>query len=332
MNHINLALGAMNFGTVVAERAAFALLDQFVEAGGEWIDTADCYAFWASPAGFGGQSEDVLGRWLRKSPEKRERVKLSTKFGAEPIEPARWPASRTGLADHAVRHQLEESLRRLGTDHVELAWAHMEDRGVPPADLAATLSSLVADGHAAAVGLSNHPAWRAALVRTSAVQAGGTPISALQHSYSYLHPRPGTLPQGQVHRFGMLTDEHLDLAATHDLGIWAYSPLLSGAYDNSTKPLPEAFDHPGTARRLALLDELADETGLRRGQIVLAWLAGHTPAVRPILGASKPEQLTAALEAVTTPLPSEVRVRIDQTESLTPLGVAPSAAAAGHHR
>lgn len=320
MDIVNLALGAMKFGTTVDERTAFDLLDRFVDAGGTWIDTADCYAFWDSGSGFGGQSEEVLGRWLAARPGVRDRVRISTKFGAEPVVAGRWPDSRTGLGSRAVRAQLERSLRRLGTDRVELAWAHMEDRTVPVEEVADTLSTLTEDGLAVRLGMSNHAAWRVATARAHAVRQGREPVSALQYSYSYLHPRPGT--PGGVHRFGFLTDEHLDLAATHGLETWAYTPLLSGAYDNPAKTIPDTFDHPATTRRLAVLDEVAPELGLSRGQVVLAWLAGHSPSVRPILGGSRPEQLTAAVTAVTTTLPDAVRERLDSVEPLTPMDTA----------
>src|SRR3990170_4944834 len=96
-----LVLGAMKFGTTVDEATSFALLDRFVERGGEWIDTADCYAFWASDSGYGGDSERLLGRWLAARPGIRDRVKISTKLGAEPKVAGDWPASRTGLSPAA---------------------------------------------------------------------------------------------------------------------------------------------------------------------------------------------------------------------------------------
>jgi aryl-alcohol dehydrogenase-like predicted oxidoreductase len=117
-----------------------------------------------------------------------------------------------------------------------------------------------------------------------------------------------------VHPFGLLDDELIDFATVEGLEVWAYTPLLSGAYDNPAKPIPEQYDHPGTTRRLAVLDEVAAETGLTRGQVVLSWLAGDTPNTRPILGGSKLDQLDAALEAVTFELAPELRERLDAVE------------------
>ena len=101
-----LVLGAMMFGTHIEESTSFALLDRFVEAGGEWIDTADCYSFWASDTGHGGQSETLLGRWLATRPGVRDRVKIATKLGAEPTVVGGWPEQRQGLSAAAVRTAL----------------------------------------------------------------------------------------------------------------------------------------------------------------------------------------------------------------------------------
>lgn len=302
----------MMFGTTIDETTSFALLDRFVEAGGEWIDTADCYSFWASASGYGGDSERLLGRWLAARPGVRDRIRISTKFGAEPRVAHDWPASRTGLGAAAIRTQLVSSLERMGLEHVDLAWAHMEDRSVPIEETAEAMDALVADGLARRLGMSNHPAWRVDRARRHALDRGLEPVTALQHSYSYLHPRPGVVPPGQNHRFGMLDDEHLDLAASEGLTVWAYTPLLSGAYDNPAKPIPAAFEHPGTTARLAALDDAARELGATRGQVVLAWLLANR--VTPILGGSKPDQLDAALDGVALELPGEVLARLDGTD------------------
>ena len=103
MTTSRLVLGAMMFGTTIDETTSFALLDRFVDAGGEWIDTADCYSFWASDSGYGGDSEELLGRWLAARPGARERVKIATKFGAEPRVAGDWP--RTVCAPPRNHHR-----------------------------------------------------------------------------------------------------------------------------------------------------------------------------------------------------------------------------------
>ena len=306
-----LVLGAMMFGTRIDETTSFALLDRFVDRGGEWIDTADCYSFWASDTGRGGQSEAVLGRWLAPRPGVRERVKIATKLGAEPTVVGGWPEHRQGLSAAAVRAAFAGSLERLGVESVDLLWLHQEDRSVPIEETVDAIAELTAAGSVGRVGASNHPAWRIERARRHALDHGVRPIDALQLSTSYLRPRPGTLPPGNVHAFGVLDDEHRDFAAANDIEIWAYTPLLSGAYDNPEKAIPDVFDHQGSERRLAVLDEAATTLGVQRGQVVLAWLAGGSPAIRPILGGSKLDQLDSALAGASLHLPEDLRARMD---------------------
>jgi len=308
--HISpLVLGAMLFGTRLDEKTSFDLLDRFVDGGGVWIDTADCYAFWESRSGHGGQSETVLGRWFAARPGVRERVRISTKFGAEPRWAGSWPEHFEGTSTRAVRTAFEGSLRRLGTDHIDLLWWHTEDRSTPVEETVEAVAPFVAAGQVARVGMSNHPAWLVERARRHARDAGTVPVDAVQLSATYLRPRPGALPEGNVHPFGVLDDELADYARVHALDVWAYTPLLSGAYDNPAKVVPEVYDHPGTARRLEALTQVAGDLGVARGQVVLAWLLAH--GVRPILGGSKPEQLDAALAGVRLVLTAEDLRRLD---------------------
>ncbi|MET8360805.1 aldo/keto reductase [Micromonospora sp. NPDC005171] len=303
-----LVLGAMMFGTTIDEQTSFTLLDRFVERGGVWIDTADCYAFWASSTGHGGDSERLLGRWMAARPGVRDRVRIATKLGAEPLESGSWPERRQGLSPAAVRTAFSGSLDRLGIDRVDLLWLHQEDRSVPIEDTVEALAGLGADRF----GVSNHPAWLVERGRAHAQAIGSRPFDALQLNATYLRPRPGTLPPGVAHRFGVLSDEQADYAAEHTMELWAYTPLLSGAYDNPAKPIPDVYDHPGNKARLLVLDEVATETQATRGQVVLAWLLSR--GIRPMLGGSKPSQLDSALDGVTLKLDDEQVRRLDAAD------------------
>ncbi|WP_433890644.1 aldo/keto reductase [Streptomyces sp. CA-111067] len=306
-----LVLGAMLFGTVQDERRSFEILDHFVDAGGVWIDTADCYAFWADPTGFGGQSEALLGRWLASRPGVRDRVRISTKVGCEPAEAGRFPETAEGLSAAAVKNGIEGSLRRLGTDHVELYWAHMPDPGTPLEETVGAFDELVAAGTVGRLGCSNYPAWQVDRARQIARAAGGTGFTAVQQQYSYLRPRPGTRPSVS-HRFGAVTDEVLHYLEQHqDMALWAYTPLLSGGYTRPDKPLPPEYDHPGTTRRLAALDEVAAETGATRNQVVLSWLTGESPSATPIVGVSRVEQLDEAMAGVSLRLTPSQHTRLN---------------------
>ena len=305
-----LVLGAMSFGTLVDEETSFALLDHFVERGGIWIDTADCYSFWTSESGHGGASEEVLGRWLASRPDARQQVRISTKIGAEPLWPGSWPAHRTGLSPRAIRTAVEGSLRRLGIDRIDLLWLHQEDRAVAIEETVDGLATLTADGSVKRLGASNHPAWRIERARAHAKSTGATPIDAFQLNSTYLRTRPGTLPPGVAHPFGVLSDEQRDFATANGIETWAYTPLLSGAYDNPAKPVPEVYEHPGSTRRLAVLEQIAADRDLGRGQVVLVWLLAQ--GIRPILGGSRIEQLDAAMDAMTVSLSAEELQRLDE--------------------
>ncbi len=290
-----LVLGAMMFGTAVDEATSFALLDRFVERGGTWIDTANCYSFWASDSGRGGDSERVIGRWLRARPDTAPRVRIATKFGAELKHPGSFPDAE-GLSPDVARRAFSESVDRLGVDHVDLLWLHKEDRATPIEATIDAVAEFTRAGSALRVGASNHPAWIVERARAHAHAIDATPIDAVQLSASYLVPRPGIPVEGQDHRFGIMSDEQYDYAVTGGLEVWAYSPLLGGAYDNAEKRFREAYTHIGNDRRRVVLDGIAADRGVGSSQVVLAWLVSR--GITPILGGSKIDQLDLAFDAV----------------------------------
>ncbi|MGI8881969.1 MAG: aldo/keto reductase [Jatrophihabitans sp.] len=209
---LNLALGAMLFGTTVDEPRAFALLDHYIDAGGSWIDTANAYAFWVSAEGDGGQSESLIGRWLAARPGVRERLRVSTKMGAYPISPGSYPASVEGLTAPAITKAALGSLQRMGIDTIDLYWAHMDDRSTDQSETVDAFGRLLEEGAIRRFGASNWALWRVERARGIALAAGGAPPSALQSRYSYLQPRPLARDHLHDHRFGWITDETLDYA------------------------------------------------------------------------------------------------------------------------
>jgi aryl-alcohol dehydrogenase-like predicted oxidoreductase len=302
----------MMFGTTISEDDSFEILDAFVEAGGTWIDTADCYSFWADDSGRGGQSERLLGRWLAARPGVRERVRISTKTGCEPLEPGSFPERVEGLSAKSMRHAMARSLDRLGTDRVDMFWAHMEDRSVPFEESATTLGELAAEGLTSEVGLSNHPAYLAERAMSIAGARDLPTISALQLSYSYVRRRPGAPVEGVIHPNAFATEETLDFVrTTPGMTLWAYTPLMSGRYDYDDRPMPESHTHPGTERRMEALAKVAAELGVPKGQVVLAWLVGGNTPILPILGGSKLYQLESAVAGVRLELSEEQRKALD---------------------
>jgi len=302
-----LSLGTLPFGSYVDERTSFAILDRFVEAGGTFLDTANNYVFWD---GFtGDESEELLGRWMAARGN-RDRIVLATKAGARPRTPGTGLENMEGLSATAVKAAAEGSLRRLGVDHIDLYYSHVEDRAVPVEETLGAFAELVAAGSVGLLGCSNHATWLLERAR-AASRANGWPLyTCVQERYSYLRPRPGVrLPEsGHVH----MTDELFDYArAEGDVSLLAYSALLMGSYTRPDKPLPELYDHLGTTRRLAALREVADEIGATANQVVLAWLLGGEQPVLPVLGVSTVAQLEESLAAVDIQLDAEQRARLD---------------------
>ncbi|CAM5360961.1 Aldo/keto reductase OS=Streptomyces alboniger OX=132473 GN=CP975_16700 PE=4 SV=1 [Streptomyces alboniger] len=287
-----IVLGTMDFGTRVAPARAFEILDSFVADGGVWLDTANCYSFWTDPSGVGGASERVIGEWLRARPGARDTVRIATKVRHNPLV-AHAPESAEGLSARAVHAGVEESLGRLGVDHVDLLWAHAEDRTVPLEETVGAFGELVAKGVALRVGAANHAAWRVERARSLAREQGVEPWTSLQLRHSLVQPRPLTPLAESGHR--MLAAEDLDLARAEGLAVWSYSSLLWGSYVRADKPLPSTYDHPGTTRVLAVLEDVAGELSATPNQVVLAWLLRQ--GIDPIVGASRVEQIEEALGA-----------------------------------
>lgn len=312
MTHDSLALGAMLFGTTIDERTSFELLDAYVDLGGTWIDTADCYAFWADATGAGGRSELVLGRWLAARPGVRDRVRIATKVGCAPLWPGSYPAHTTGVSAPVVHQVAAQSRQRMGVDHLDLFWVHRDDRATPLAETVGAFGELVTRGVVGEWGWSNTALWRVQQAESIAGAAGTARARHQQLRYSYLQPRPLVRDRTHDHRFGWITDDHLDHALSTGTALWAYSPLMSGAYDREDRPVHEAFDHPGTTRRLAVLRTVAGDLGVSRSEVVLAWLVGGEPRIRPVLGVSTRAQLEAGLRGVRLELPADARAALDE--------------------
>lgn len=302
----DLVLGTMYFGTRTDRATSFALLDRFVEAGGTTIDTANCYAFWADPSGHGGQSEALIGDWLREHPGMREQLTIATKVGVEPTD----DGGVEGLSPDVVRRQAELSRERLGLDVIDLYWAHGEDRRTPIEETVEAMGALVADGVVARLGISNHPTWLVERARGHALAHASAPFEALQLTTSYVEPRPGAAVDGKDHRFGWVSEETRDYVEVNGLELWAYSPLIQGSFDRDDRPFPTAYDHPGTTARLAALTEVAGERDVAPSQVVLAWLIAR--GMRPIVGVSSLQQLDSALAAGALDLDEETMARLDQ--------------------
>lgn len=183
-----LALGAMLFGSRTDEATSFAVLDRYVEAGGNFVDTSDNYAFWTDGSQ-GGQSEELLGRW-RRSRGVGDEIVIATKLGARPLAPGTsYVDNPEGLSAKVIRESAERSCERLGVAELDLLYAHIEDHRVPIRETVEGFAELVAEGTVGLLGVSNHAVWRVERARALAAAAGLPGYEVLQYQHSHLRPR-----------------------------------------------------------------------------------------------------------------------------------------------
>lgn len=300
-----LFLGAMTFGEqggVGAPKEECArILDAYAEAGGNVVDTAINYR--------GGESETIVGELLKG---RRDRFVLSTKYTV-----SRDSSDPNAAGNHRknLTLSLETSLRRLGTDYVDIYWVHIWDRNTPVEETLRALDDAVRSGKVLYVGISDAPAWVVSRANTLAEWRGWTPFSALQVPYSLLNR--------DVER------ELLPMAEAFGMSVAAWSPLqngiLSGKYTRpggvepgtETRLSPEAIgDRERTVAEAVQL--AADELGASPAQVAIAWTMAYSPAVHPVVGARRLEQLLDDLGAAELTLPAEVLTRLEAATDFRP--------------
>ncbi len=305
-----MAVGTMYFGTRVPPDVAHLVLDHARDIGATFFDTANNYAFW-EPDGTGDESELCLGDWLaRRGPAARREVVLATKVGARPAVPGGGLDDALGLGAAAVAEQVEGSLRRLGVDHVDVVYAHVDDTAVDPAETVGALGQLVDRGLARAVGGSNLTDPR---LRTLLDAAGDGPgYAALQNRFSYLTPLPG----GDLSPHVPLDDDVEATCVRRGVRMLGYSPLMEGAYTRADRELHAAFGtRQARVHALDVLDDAATAAGLDAGQTVLSWMVHRPAPVLPVVGVSTPDQLASAWRAVHTHLPATTVERLEVARS-----------------
>jgi aryl-alcohol dehydrogenase-like predicted oxidoreductase len=310
-----LSLGSMWMGTRTDEPTSFTMLDRYLDLGGSFVDTADCYAWWPAPGLTGGESETVLGRWFA-SRGNRDSVFLSTKGSGWVADPAAqrdkgWPAKYVGAGAQTLRNSLDASLRRLGTDHIDLYYVHVDDRATPLEETLEALAGFVAAGKIRHIGWSNVRTWRLERILGLCERHGWPAPVALQQQHSYLRPT------GAANTLSIVDNEQLDhLRANPQVSLVAYSPILNGIYDDPAKRAidPKMADYvgPDSDARLATLIELAAELGVRPNQLVLAWLLHQTgPTPVTLTGPRTLEQFDASMSALNVKLTEDQLARLD---------------------
>ena len=296
-----LCLGVMYFGTKQDEELSRQLMDQYVEAGGAFIDTANVYARWIGDAK-GGESESLLGRWMKDRGNRNE-LFIATKMGGA------YGDVPQSLKAKYVEQEVERSLKRMGIEVIDLYYAHTDDRDTPQAEHMEAMDKLVKAGKVRYIAASNWKAWRLEGAYQLCEANDWARHVAVQQRHSYLIPRAGWTPT--VHTYA--NDDLIEYCTIRDLTIVAYSPLAKGAYTRSDKEMPNVYTGPDNEARLAALQAICQETGVTANQVVLAWMIAQTaPKIIPLFAASTPEQMTENLGATNVELSSEQIERLNQ--------------------
>jgi len=283
-----LCLGGNVFGWTADEQESFAVLDAYLGAGGNFIDTADTYSSWR-PGNHGGESETIIGRWAT-SRGVRDRVLIATKV-------AKWSAHR-GLAPNTIAAAIDDSLARLQSDHVDLYYAHEEDPATPLEHSLAAFDELVNAGKARAIGLSNFSAESIQQALAICERDGLTRPVAIQPHYSLV----------ARHEAGVL-----EICRREGLACLPYYALARGFLAGKYRPgvtveSARAVDaaaylsDPRAAGLLAALDEIAAERSTTVAAVAIAWLREQPSVAAPIASARTPAQLAEILPGATLEL------------------------------
>jgi aryl-alcohol dehydrogenase-like predicted oxidoreductase len=284
-----LAFGGNVFGWTVDEPTAFLLLDTFVDHGFNLVDTADVYSKWA-PGNQGGESESIIGRWIAQGGGRRRKIVLATKVGME------MPGGRKGLAKKYINEAVEESLRRLRTDYIDLYQSHNEDPDTPIEETFEAYAQLVRDGKVRAIGASNYGAENLAKALDAAERKGVPRYETLQPLYN-LYSRADFEAKLQP------------LCVAEELGAIPYSGLASGFLTGKYRTeadLAQSARGAGVKkylnerglRILAALDQVARAKHAKPSQIALAWLMARPAITAPIASATTLAQLRELMVAV----------------------------------
>lgn len=278
---VPFALGGNVFGWTADEKESFDILDKYADAGFDFIDTADIYSAWV-PGNKGGESETIIGKWLKKS-GKRKQLTIATKVGAQISETHR------GLKKAYILSEVEESLKRLQTDHIDLYFTHYDDLSTPLEETLEAYAQLVKEGKVRYIATSNMTPAR---IRES------IEVSRKNNFPEYVCLQP----EYNLYDRNQYETKYEDLAKEYHLGVVSYYSLASGfltgkynsiediAHSNRKEQLKNYINDRGQ-NILTALHEVAKEYNATPAQIALAWLLARPSVTAPIASVSKASQL-----------------------------------------
>jgi aryl-alcohol dehydrogenase-like predicted oxidoreductase len=297
-----LCFGGNVLGWTVDERTSFALLDAWVEAGFNFVDTADVYSRWV-PGHTGGESETVIGRWLAQGGGRRDKVVIATKVGMD-----------KGLSPQWITQAVEDSLRRLQVDCIDLYQAHKDDEATPLEDTLECFARLIKQGKVRAIGASNYGAARLAQALRTSERLGLPRYVSLQPNYN-LYDR------AEFER------ELQPLCLREQVGVINYYALAAGFLTGKYRSADDAgksargggvvkkYVNERGLRILAALDEAAQALGATPGQVAIAWLMAHAGVTSPIASATSVQQLQELVAAARLKLDAATLRKLDEASA-----------------
>ncbi|NJP89007.1 aldo/keto reductase [Nonomuraea sp. FMUSA5-5] len=291
-----IALGTNVFGWTADKETSFAILDAYVDGGGNFLDTADVYPYWATGE---STSETIIGEWLA-SRRNRDSIVLATKVGMlEGLQ---------GLAPATIRTAVEDSLRRLRTDYIDLYWAHVDDHDTPLVESLAAFDALIQEGKVRHIGASNYSAPRLTEALKTSDSEGLARYVALQQPYNLVERDYEGELRDVVAREGLSSVPYFGLARGFLTG--KYAP---GAHVDSPRAgkAAEYLDTPHGPRTVEALSRLAEERGVAAASVALAWLAAQPTVTAPISSARDLAQLGPLMEAAALSLSAEELAVLD---------------------
>lgn len=283
-----VVFGGNVFGWTADEKTSFDLLDRFFEAGFDTIDTADVYSSWVE-GHTGGESESIIGLWLKRGSVARDRVTIVSKVGFDT------QGRKTGLSARWLKEAAEASLKRLGTDHIDLYLAHKPDDETPIEETLDAFDRLKEEGKVRAIGCSNYDAQQLQHSLDAAAQAGLPRFDVLQPEYN-LYSRDRF--EGPIR----------DLCLAEEIGVISYYALAAGFLTGKYRK-PEDTANSSRAYRvgsylnerghriLAVLDQVAAQTNTSAATVAIAWVAAQPGITAPIASATSLRQLESLIAA-----------------------------------
>ena len=289
-----LCLGSMGFGWTASERESFSVMDAFADAGGNFIDTADVYSRWL-PGHKGGEAETIIGRWMKQRGNRGEMV-IATKVRGE-----MWPGpDGQGLSRQHIARAVEDSLRRLQTETIDLYQCHWFDDAVPIEETLRAMEDLIKAGKVRRIGLSNFPAPLIRAALNVSARHGLPRFETLQPHHSLVHRAEW---EGELQQ----------LCLAENFGVIPYSPLASGFLTGKYEPgaakvssqranAVKQYFTPDGWRTLDAVRETAKSRGTSCSAVALAWQLAQPGITAPIVGANSPAQLAEQIPALSLEL------------------------------